>query len=419
MRENGIDSPKFSASVALVESNWSGHHPTYFKEFMAALIGNGCEVLAICPRPDEVRKFLAQRGLGGLAECLPWSAPKYPVWPRRFAGLVNEWMDFLWLGHVLRETEVTRGEPIDLVFFSCLYELARIPRSFRWSWSGLLLHCRVFRMPGTPVPYTHITPQTWRLLSHPRMTSIATLDEGAVSFLTRLSGGKPAVSFPDFTDDSPPAEGGVGEKLRQFAAGRAVVGCLGHLQPTKGVATLAQVALNPENQHIVFAFVGSLLRGVFTAEEQRLLDAMAARPNVFTHFESLRTESDFNAVVKACDLLFAAYQDFPHSSNILAKAALLQKPVIVSDGYLMAERVRYFQLGEIVPERDAVAAAGAIRKILTDVSAWCRERLPRWSAYADEHSVARLVPAFEGILANSSQAEFHGRQTKSLAPTVR
>src|SRR6266404_5642924 len=41
-------------TVVLVEWNWMGHHPTYFKLFIRALLDLGCTVLALCPKPEEV-----------------------------------------------------------------------------------------------------------------------------------------------------------------------------------------------------------------------------------------------------------------------------------------------------------------------------------------------------------------------------
>ena len=96
----------------------------------------------------------------------------------------------------------------------------------------------------------------------------------------------------------------------------------------------------------------------------------------------------------ACDVLFGSYIDFPYSSNILAKSAVLQKPVIVSDGSLMAERVRRFRLGEIIPQEDPSAAAGAMLRILQDVDAWLQRHRPAWEDYRQQHCFEALKSAF-------------------------
>ena len=360
------------------------------------LLESGSDVLVVCPHPGEVRDFLAQRGFKGRADFLKWPPPRCPVWPRRFSGQVNRWLAHRSLSRHLRQHDERHNkQPIDLVFFACLYELSTVPESFSWKWSGLLLHCRAFRMPGTPVPYTRIVPQPQRLLSHRGLVGLATLDEGAIEFLAGLTGSKPVIAFPDVANDSPPIGGGIAERLRNFANSRPVVGCLGHLQPTKGVATFARVALDPANADIVFAFVGSLMRGVFGVDDQRLIDQLSNRTNIFIHFEALPTEAHFNAVVESCCVLFAAYHNFPHSSNILAKAAHFKKPVIVSEGYLMAERVRRFRLGTVVPEGDAAATSRAIKDLIA-ASDDLQKRM--YEEYSSHHSHARLRVAFAQLL---------------------
>lgn len=120
-------------------------------------------------------------------------------------------------------------------------------------------------------------------------------------------------------------------------------------------------------------------------------------PNVYTRFERIHDEKDFNSYICACDVVFAAYHDFADSSGILTKAATFEKPIVVSDGYLMAERVRKYRLGEIIPEGDVRAAGNAIRTILRQ-SKQDNLYLPDWQGYREEHSYNRLREAFSKIL---------------------
>jgi glycosyltransferase involved in cell wall biosynthesis len=122
-------------------------------------------------------------------------------------------------------------------------------------------------------------------------------------------------------------------------------------------------------------------------------------PNAYTHFARISDERIFNSVIQACDVIFAAYLDFPNSSGILTKAAVFRKPIIVSDGYLMAERTRKYDMGEVVPEGDVQAAGSAIRKILKDQGSWLLEHRPKWQEYHREHSYGRLVTSYAALLA--------------------
>jgi glycosyltransferase involved in cell wall biosynthesis len=78
---------------------------------------------------------------------------------------------------------------------------------------------------------------------------------------------------------------------------------------------------------------------------------------------------------------------------------VFRKPVVVSDGYLMAERARNYRMGEVVPEGDANAASRALREIVKDQAAWLAARRPKWQEYGKEHSYPRLKEAFGVLLA--------------------
>ncbi len=101
-----------------------------------------------------------------------------------------------------------------------------------------------------------------------------------------------------------------------------------------------------------------------------------------------------------CDVIFAAYLDFPHSSAIQCKAADLNKPIIVSEGYLMAERTRRFSLGEVIPQGNAKALLEAIIRITKNPGVWVAEHKPRWSEYRLENSFERFKKSLVELLCN-------------------
>ena len=85
-----------------------------------------------------------------------------------------------------------------------------------------------------------------------------------------------------------------------------------------------------------------------------------------------------------------SYVNFPHISNMLSKAAIFEKPIVVSEGHLIAARVREYRLGEVVPQGDDQAVLRAIRAITDDPAGW-RERIrPRWAEHRERHSKSRL-----------------------------
>lgn len=229
--------------------------------------------------------------------------------------------------------------------------------------------------------------------------SIAILDEAVTDQVERLSG-TPVIVFPDLATNevhSRPAP--LVNKLVRLAEDRPIVGSLGFLQRTKGSGDLARIAERDSVRHIMFAFVGELSVGTFNnADVKRLKSLNESLENAFTHFSAVE---EFDDVCRCCDVLYLAYLDFPSSSNMLAKAALFEKPVIVSDGSLMAERTREYRLGEVIPEGDLEAAECAILMLTSDLPGWTEENQPRWKEYREHHSYTTLKERFSILLAAS------------------
>jgi hypothetical protein len=177
---------------------------------------------------------------------------------------------------------------------------------------------------------------------------------------------------------------------------------IGHLRPNKGIINLAKVALNPAMGGIAFAFAGEIPWGMFDpADRESMERAIACAPSAIFHLARIPHEVEYNAIVCASDVIFAAYRNFPHSSGTLTKAAVFEKPLIVSEGHLMAKRVREFRMGEVVPQDDNEAIIQAIRRLTQDYPGWLVKNNPCWQAYRELNSYPALVKSFTTLLACS------------------
>ena len=290
-------------TIALVDRVWHGHHPVYYRAFCEMLLELGHGVLAICPAPEEMAS-LADRAGGATVrlDAVRFAPPRTNIRPATFGAWIDCFLANQWIKKTLREWERAHREKISLVFYACIYDhdyfyAPRIAMEFPWPWSGLYLHCRSFRMPGTPIPQNQIVPRPERIFRHPMLQSVAIMDEEAVGYMKGVAHGLPVVVMPDFSDETPPSPGGIAEKLRSFAAGRPIVSLLGHLQASKGVATLAHVALDPANNDIIFAFAGELT-GPFDEADRFALNRLKSAGNVFCHFQRVPGEASFNALVR-------------------------------------------------------------------------------------------------------------------------
>jgi glycosyltransferase involved in cell wall biosynthesis len=405
-------------TVAHVDWSWTGHHPTYFTHHAAALAKIGCQVVPFCANPAEFKARLdglqlPESVVGRVATAQKQDAPSFPrIRPARWRGRLEALTFFSALGRRLRRWEKENGQKIDFVFFGGVYDkqfrnFALSERFFGYPCGGMYIQGRYFHMPGSPIPYGNGLPCPDKIFAARGFRGIGVLDPAVVEPLRRLSGGKRVVVFPDVTHERRTPDNHKAwelvRKIRSFASGRRIVALAGHLQWTKGFEDLTKAARHPALQDFVFVLAGGLNWSEVSEEKGRhLLSEWQNNPNIFTHLHSLPEES-MNAVLSSADVIWAAYRSFPNNSNILTKAALLEKPVLVSDGYLMGRLAKEYGLGEVVPEGDLDAIVAALRRMVAPDYSESLRRRARWREYHALHAADRLPGCFRELLGMAAE----------------
>ena len=209
------------------------------------------------------------------------------------------------------------------------------------------------------------------------------------------------LAMPEIADVRPPAsENPQVRRLRAAAGSRRIVGLLGNINRRKGILSFLEMAVHSRERDLPLFFVAA---GDFSPtscgnDYAALAAACTSAPNNFLFLPDRLTDGpEFNAHVDACDVVFAAYIDFPYQSNLLTKAAAFAKPVVVSRGFVMEKRTVEYNLGLVVPQGDACAALDAVC-VLLEEKAMARLQ-PRWSDYLRENSPEALDRLFAGLLA--------------------
>ncbi|HDL01817.1 MAG TPA: glycosyltransferase [candidate division Zixibacteria bacterium] len=271
-----------------------------------------------------------------------------------------------------------------------------IKKIFPFNWSGLCFHPR------------HLRINEKRLFNPDKMfkldscRAVAVLDEGIKDKLAVRINDKPVIAFPDITNDS------VGEvdnaiviRMKKKAKGRKIIGLVGNLTKHKGLLALLEVSERTQDRNWFYVFAGPLDKSTFTTPElqQIQLTVESGQENCFFYFEYLRDGREYNSLIDALDVLFAAHKNFPHSSNTLTKAAIFKKPVVVSDGYCMAERVKKYNLGEIISNHDPISYINAFERLLETNEVHGNPKNKRqFQEYSKLHSVNSLKRSFEELL---------------------
>jgi len=395
--------------LAILDWNVGGHHENYLRLYGATLLRQGRRLVVLGRDPDAIRLSLAAEDADAaiaagrlVIEKLPPPAffDKKKRWRRRWGA----WAYCRKVAALLARAERAMGARCGQIFFACIYEhqvqlSAALARSLRRPWTGLYLQAIAFHQPDRKVPRLQKDYPIQRLFADPRMTGLLMLDESAAGKVAQATG-RPVVIAPDVAEGPWGEDHPLAAHCRQRAGSAPLVGLLGHLLPSKGITTLAEIALRDDAQDLAYLFAGEIYWTMFKPEQKALLERAVreARTAIFLSGR-VPDSAAYNSLVAACDVLFAAYHDFPHSSNMLTLAALLEKPIVVSEGHLMAQRVREYGLGEVVPEADAIAALAALRGITRDPVAWRSASQPRWREYRERHSVAALDGALRELLA--------------------
>lgn len=211
---------------------------------------------------------------------------------------------------------------------------------------------------------------------------------------------KKVITFPDITDEAnPDFNFFVALDIKKKADGRKIIGLLGSLNKRKGLLNLLKASQQPSNEKYFFAFVGQLSHYTLQAEELEYIQKIRALnpSNCYFHFELIPDEPQFNALVNTCDILFAAYENFPYSSNILTKAAVFKKPLIATTGSCVGNRVHQFQMGLTIEEGSLDQCSEAIHNLCNDLDISLTSLQPDFESYRKIHSSAQVFCVFQSL----------------------
>ena len=409
--------------IALADPEWVGHRETYFREFALSLHRLEAEVVALCPYPARLQEWgeATQPPLARL-HARPLVEPRrFPVLRRLPQDPVTTQLRWRMLRTALATEETRLGRQVDLIFLPWLDSYLRASLHNRLtlgaqarSWAGLYFRPHHLVPPvganGSASRFSALRnfSKGDALLRSKSCKAIATLDETLRPALHHASG-KPILPFPDITDETAPhADTPFAKQIRAVAQGRKVIGLIG-MEPRKGVITMLRAAdlARKANHPWLFVLAGVDCLSLYTPEERQFVQEHINRcrqgdpqSNVLfpEKFAPIPDGAVFNGIMNTFDILFVAYHNFLGSSNVLTKAAVLQKLVVSTDLGCIAHRTKEFDLGLAIPQGDAQACCEAIERLTRGVR-WNGEPLrPRYSDYHALHSRACLDQSMAELL---------------------
>ena len=342
--------------IFIVENKWGGHHPTYILHLTESFVKLGCQV--VLSLPEQVPQSYIQTLHHSI------KVHQETTQPEKIFDIAF----WKWLAGMVHQFQAYSGVQPSLVFIPYLDQALypaynRFPlikkslfdRIVRFAWTGLFFH-----------PKFNLYPLSEGIFRYKSCHSLALLDSRETDRINQSLPDKKAVLLPDFADleihSSPPPF--INDILAR-AAGRPIVALAGVLARRKGIITMADIAQLAKPDDFYFVACGKLQDDDFSVAELNRLKALNQNPsrNLLITDEFLPTEADFNALIQASAIVFLGYQDFPHSSNVMTKAAHFQKPVLCMESSYMGYLTKKHNLGLTFPELDPAAGLQALMQL--------------------------------------------------------
>lgn len=401
-------------NIALIDTEWQGHHSGHFKHYTKTLLELGYQVIAFCPNPTELSEWVTdncpeQVRLLHAFDIGETEGSSFPIGRiRRSLITLACWRQAT---TAIQKALEKIGKQPDLVFFPWLDSYLApyityhsVDQIFPYKWIGIYHLPSHLRMKQRFESLRRGLLNPDAVLYSPQCLAVGVHDEGIAEKLKNKINGKSVVVFPNFTDESPPEPNfPLVKEILKKARGRKIIGLIGSQGRRKGLLTLLEIAQKSVQEDWFFVFVGELAEHSFPPQERtRVQSIISSNPdNCFFHFGHVPGDSQFNALAKVCDVLWVVYKNFVFSSQILTVAAIFEKPVIAQDSFCIGERVKKYRLGLTVPEDDISKCIEALRGLcnhLDSIEEWLK---PKFQEYKSFQSTEQLRLSIEDILSVS------------------
>ncbi len=193
-------------------------------------------------------------------------------------------------------------------------------------------------------PY-HILKSRWCI-------SIRVLTEEAIPILSRLIH-KHVIELPDIVSiPESIQDNSLGELVRSRAGDRFIIGFWGSLEQRKGTSEFLQMSLKLPSEKYFFVMGGRIPHDGWPEKDKYILkESTSGIIENLVIVNQWLTDDELLSGMVSCDLIFASYPGWRFTSGIIGKAAAVRIPILVNDGFLMAKRVKYFNIGFVKQEQ--------------------------------------------------------------------
>ncbi len=342
--------------ILLIEPDTGGHHDTYLREIALKFKQMQFEVVIFS---QLIPLFAAEFNINTV-KIKYWRLRRLRSGFLKYIEMVLNFFCSIWnLREIYHKTKLYRNT--DSVLFYCYLDgyMNEFLSSTLFdhynpvSWTGILMR---LPQPQDKKSFRYTILQSGHCLG------VAVLTKSENSLLKPFC--RQIIHFPDFADGSiPNIHFDITKKIKQLSDGRKIISLLGEISVRKGIYTFVRtVVLLPETEYF-FVIAGTASPALTDADLLFVKNQFCNRANCFYHDTRIPSEADFNQLVAMSDIVYAAYKNFNQSSNILAKAALFKRPVIVSRDSYMEQQVVLYDMGVAIDADSPENCAAAIQNM--------------------------------------------------------
>ena len=400
------------AEIVLI-SHWFGHTPHCLESIVPFFLERGYTIYHLTDKPEAAARYFSETGLLGHEKIRHLGMVKVetekPHW-RKDEQLCR--VEAYWQG-VRLALEKLYGELgrkvgifhtwVDLYSHDYLSQKV-IEQAMPAPWVGLYVHPaelrifktwkrRVYENAMDFIKKGQMFPSRLRAFDVPNARKIYFLD-AELPAKTKFRNSIQKGSFPEWGNVSSEKIPEIENLLKK--PNQKIICLCGFLDKRKGLLTLLR-SVSKLSQDWFFLFAGPIGYDSFSEEQKKEVFEWEQNPpaNVF-FINRLLSNQEINQAVLRSDIVYLAYENFFHSSNVQVKAAYFQKPMIAGPQHLIAERTRRFGMGWCLPE----ITEQAVSDLLNQTDNKEIQRVidsARFEEFCQEHSPERLNECLEEI----------------------
>jgi hypothetical protein len=394
-------------------SHWFGHTPHFAECVLPFFLERGYRIYHLTDKPDEAGAFLADV-FGERASAISYLAIDVvePEKPSRGKDAHYRRVEAHWrgVGSSLRQLFGELGRKVGIFhswvdLYSHEYlERRVIEEAMPAPWCGLYVHPAELRIYKTWkrrllenardfLKQGRVFPSRLQAFDVSMARKIYFLDE-EMPANTKIQNSILKGPFPEWVDVRSAKIPDIENLLRKPE--QKIICLCGFLDKRKGLLTLLR-SVSHLSKDWFFLFAGPIGYDSFSAEQKKEVLEWEQNPpaNVF-FINRLLADQEINQAVLSSDIVYLAYENFFHSSNVQIKAAHFKKPIVAGPRHLIADRTRRFGMGWCLPEISEQAVSDLLNQIDKPEIRRVVDKA-HFQEFCQEHSPKRLKECLKEI----------------------